>query len=73
MKTIRELREEQGWSQFTLAVKVDVTPNTIRSWEQGKTEPKASQLRALSEVFGVPMDQITWAPREEVEEGKVAA
>jgi transcriptional regulator with XRE-family HTH domain len=69
MKTIRELREERGWSQFELAVRAGVTPGTVGNWERGKTEPKATQLRRLAEVFAVAMDTIEISDRE----GKVAA
>ena len=58
MKTIRELLEERGWSQFDLAVKVGVTPGAVGNWERGKSEPKTRQLRALALVFGVPMESI---------------
>lgn len=71
VKTIKELREDQGWTQLDLAVKLGVTPTTISAWERGMYEPRASQLRALATVLGVPMDQIdTWTP---VDEGKDAA
>jgi transcriptional regulator with XRE-family HTH domain len=73
MKSIRQLREEREWSQFELAVRAGVTPGTVGNWERGKTEPKASQLRQLAAVFGVPMDMIEFANREEEPEGKVAA
>jgi len=58
MKTIREYREERGWTQFELAVKVGVTPGAVSNWERGVSEPKVSQLRRLAEVFGVKMDDI---------------
>ncbi len=58
MKTIRQLREEKGWTQLDLANQIGVTPGTIWSWEKGRFEPRASQLRALAEVFGVRMDDI---------------
>ena len=64
MKTIRELREEQGWSQFEMAIKAGVTPSTISNWERGVTEPKVSQLRKLAELFGVSMDVIQVSDRE---------
>src|SRR3954462_11079359 len=70
MKTIRELREAQGWSQFELAVKVGVTPNTVGRWERGEVEPKFTHARTLSALFGVPMERIALVEREE---GKAAA
>lgn len=65
MKTIRELREERGWTQLELAVKVGVTPSTVWSWEKGRYEPRASQLRAIAETFGVSMDDIALALERE--------
>lgn len=73
MRTIRELREEQGWSQFEFAIKAGVTPSTISNWERGVTEPKVSQLRKVAELFGVSMDVIQVADHEGPEMGKRAA
>jgi transcriptional regulator with XRE-family HTH domain len=58
MQTIREFREQHGWTQFELAVKAGVTPSTVSNWERGIFEPKVSQLRKLAELFGVRMDDI---------------
>jgi transcriptional regulator with XRE-family HTH domain len=58
VKSIRQLREEQGWTQLELANRIGVTPGTVYSWERGKFEPRASQLRALALAFGVSMDDI---------------
>ncbi len=69
MKTIRQLREEQGWTQLELANRIGVTPGTVYSWEKGKFEPRASQLRALALAFGVKMDDIEL----EEQEGKAIA
>lgn len=57
-KTIRQLRDERGWSQFELAVKLGVTPGAVGKWERNLSEPKATQLRKLAEVFGVSMDDL---------------
>ena len=58
MKTIRQLREERGWTQLDLAVRVGVTTATVYNWERGRFEPRASQFKALAQAFGVPMDSI---------------
>ena len=58
MKTIRDLREAAGMTQFELAVRVGVTPSAVYNWERGRNEPKATQLRGLARAFGVPMDEI---------------
>jgi transcriptional regulator with XRE-family HTH domain len=73
MKSLRELREERDLSQFELAVKTGVTPGTIANWERGKSEPKATHLRRLAEVFGVSMDVILIGDQEGDQEGKRAA
>ena len=72
LRTIRQLREDRGWSQFDLASKVGVTPSTVYNWERGKFEPRYSQMRELSFAFGVPMDDI--APTDaELEKVKTVA
>lgn len=58
MRTIKELREERGWTQLDLANHVGVTPSTVYNWERGKFEPRYSQLRLLALAFGVAMDDI---------------
>ena len=58
MRTIRELRQERGWTQLELANAIGVTPVTVFNWERGRHEPKASQLRALARAFGVSMDEV---------------
>ena len=58
MKTIRQLREERGWTQLQLAIQLGVTPVTIYNWERGKSEPRVSQFRQLARLFGVSMDDM---------------
>lgn len=58
MKTIRALRQEQGWTQLEFANRLGVTPATVFNWERGRHEPKATQLRAMARAFGVSMDDI---------------
>jgi transcriptional regulator with XRE-family HTH domain len=46
-------------TQKELAKKIGVGVTTILNWEQGKTEPTMSQLAAISEISGIPMDFIS--------------
>jgi DNA-binding XRE family transcriptional regulator len=62
MKTIRALRQERGWTQFELALKVGVQPQTIYFWESGRRTPLVPQLRKLGHVFGMCSDDIDLAP-----------
>lgn len=59
MKTIRELREEQGLSQFALAVRAGVSPAAIYAWESGKKVPGSMRLRRIADCLGVSMGEIT--------------
>jgi transcriptional regulator with XRE-family HTH domain len=70
-KTIRELREERGWTQLQLAVALNVSLSAVQGWESGRNEPRASQLRRIADLFGVLMDDIQLVGEEP--EGKVAA
>ena len=58
VKTIRELRNAQGWTQLELAYRLKVTPATVSNWECGRYAPSASSLRLLARTFGVSMDAI---------------
>jgi len=57
-RTIRDLREGWGESRADLAAVLGVTSEEIVNCESGKAEPTISRLRALTELFGVPNDQI---------------
>lgn len=67
MKTIRQAREELGWTQLELANRLKVTPATIYNWERGRSEPRASQFRQLAHLFGISLDELvlTSAGRQE--------
>ncbi len=58
MPTIRELRQEQGWTQFELALKVGVQPQTVYLWESGRRMPLVPQLRNLGQLFDLCSDDI---------------
>ena len=73
MKTIRELREEKGWTQLQLANAIGVTPASIFNWERGKYEPRIKQLRDLASAFGVRMDEIALVTEPDEAIPKVAA
>ena len=58
MKTIRALRQEQGWTQFELALRVGVQPQAVYLWESGRRMPQVPQLRKLGQLFGICSDEI---------------
>ena len=62
MKTIRQLRQERGWTQFELALAVGVQPQTIYLWESGRRMPQVPQLRRLGQLFEMCSDEIALEP-----------
>ncbi len=62
MKTIRALRQAQGWTQFELALKVGVQPQAVYFWESGRRTPQVAQLRRLGIIFGLCSDEIDLEP-----------
>jgi transcriptional regulator with XRE-family HTH domain len=58
MKTIRELRIEQGKTQQQVADAANVSVATAYLWDMRRIEPKATQLRQIAALFGVSMDDI---------------
>jgi putative transcriptional regulator len=44
---IREIRDQMELSQPVFAAALNVSPDTIRAWEQGKREPDGPTLRLL--------------------------
>ena len=51
-------REERGLSQTELARKMNVTQQCISSWQTGRTIPKPYQMRMLSEILSVPINEL---------------
>ncbi len=55
---ILELRKKKGLSQEQLGEKVDVTRQTISNWELNETTPNPEQLKLLSSVLNVSIDEL---------------
>ncbi len=55
---LREAREAQKLKQTDVAEYVGVTPQTYMKWENGKNEPKASNIKLLSEILKVSEGEI---------------
>lgn len=58
MRTIRALRQERGWTQYELAIKVGVQPQAVYFWESGRRTPQVAQVRKLGQVFDLCSDEI---------------
>ena len=68
---LKEWRTKSGLSQFELSEKAGVHENTIRRWESGQREPRASEIAKLCEVLGVSVDDLLRGPAEDVWELRV--
>ena len=55
---IAALRRKSGWSQAELARQLQVSPSAVGMYEQGRREPSAATLVAMSQVFGVSTDYL---------------
>ena len=51
-------RVNAGKTQEDVAKALKVSKNTVVAWEKGTTEPKTSQARELSTLYGIPLDNI---------------
>ena len=51
-------RVNANMTQDDVAKKLGVAKNTIVAWEKGENEPKVTQALALSEIYGIPLDNI---------------
>ncbi len=51
-------RVNAGLTQNDVSKVLKVGKQTIVSWEKGKSEPKMSQSRQLSELYKIPLDYI---------------
>ena len=56
---LRELRSERGWSQESVARKIDTTLRTYCRYEAEGADPKASMLVKIADLYGVSIDYLT--------------
>lgn len=55
---LKELRNEKNLTQQQLAKELNVSGNTIHSWETDKQEPSMTALLKLSNIFNVSLDYL---------------
>lgn len=53
---IKHLRLESNYTQNILAKKLNVTRQTISSWENGRTQPSKETITLLAELYSVPIE-----------------
>lgn len=55
---LKEARNKKGLKQEDVASLIKVSKQTYLKWENGTTEPKASQVYALANVLGITPNEI---------------
>ncbi|MBQ8399262.1 MAG: helix-turn-helix transcriptional regulator [Clostridia bacterium] len=60
---IAQLRKERGLTQAQLALKLNVTDKAVSRWETGKGYPDITSLLALSEEFGISVNELLTGKR----------
>jgi putative transcriptional regulator len=64
-KTIRQLREERGWTQLDLAHRLGVSGWSVYTWERGLFHPREESRRRLAELFGISVQALALGPSEQ--------
>lgn len=65
-KNIKTLRIDKRLTQEELAENISVTRQTISSWETNRTQPDIDMLEALSEFFGVGVEELIYGEKRNV-------
>lgn len=57
---IKTLRVQANLRQTDLAVRLNVSPSSLRKWEHGEIEPSMTwdQWKAFSDAVGIPFDEL---------------
>ena len=55
---LQQLRIEKGFSPEVVATKLNVSRQTIYSWESGEAKPPVEQIRKLAILYGCTTDHI---------------
>ena len=67
-ENIQILRKKRSLTQEALAEEVGVTRQTIAKWESGESIPDLELAGRLAAALDISLDDLTHAPREELEE-----
>ena len=55
---LKVLRAERNWSQSDLAQNLDVSRQSVNAIETGKYDPSLPLAFRMSELFGLPIEEI---------------
>lgn len=55
---LRDLRAERGWSQQSLAERLEVSRQSVNAIETGRYDPSLPLAFKIARVFGLTIEQI---------------
>lgn len=58
IETIRELREQNDWTQEQMAEKLGITKNGYAKIERGESIPNLERLSEIATLFGVEVTEL---------------
>ncbi len=62
--TLRALRVNIGLNREQASEKLGIHLCTLKSWENGKTFPNATQIEKICDLYKVNYDDIIFLPKE---------
>ena len=57
-ENLRLARKSSGLTQKQVSQKLSVVESCYANWEQGRTEPNIENLRKLSRIFDISLDEL---------------
>ena len=60
--TLKALRVNAGYDQKSAAQIIGVTPETLGSWERGKSFPTVPYITKIEDLYGVSYSDINFLP-----------
>lgn len=64
--TLRALRVNAGYKQREAAAALDITPETLGKWENGKSFPNVPQITKIEKLYGVSYSDIIFCNEKSV-------
>ncbi len=65
-RNLKKLRTDKNLTQDALAEKINVTRQTISSWENDRTQPDIDMLELLAEAFEVGIEELIYGEKRKV-------
>lgn len=65
-KNIKKLRNDNKMTQGELADKINVTRQTVSSWENDRTQPDIDMLELLAEAFNTGIEELIYGEKRNV-------